>query len=144
MRGRDPRPDVPDAFVGGTTAWILEYIFGTPAHSNFIANQKNRFLEPHDAAALRSWEAGLSFAQNEAFTSLWNATEIRDAISRRRRPHTWRHREVTQPIRSTSPWSDLALGLRPKLGWVCSRRFHGPIGILVPPTTAAWPRATRF
>src|SRR5262245_12986099 len=81
VRGRAATPDVPDAFVGGATAWILEYIFGTSAHSNFIANQKMKFLEPHEPAALRSCEAGLSFARNEAFTSLWNAAEICDAIS---------------------------------------------------------------
>ena len=37
--------EYPDVFVGGATAWILEYIFGMPAHSQFIASQRMRFLE---------------------------------------------------------------------------------------------------
>jgi hypothetical protein len=72
--------DFPDVFVGGATAWILEYIFGTPAHSQLIASQRMRFLKNREPRALRVWEAGLAFGRNEAFTAQWNRREIQEAI----------------------------------------------------------------
>lgn len=70
----------PDVFVGGAAAWILEYIYGTPAHSQFIGSQRLRFLDSYDQSALPAWEAGLAFARNELFTSRWDWTAIRTAI----------------------------------------------------------------
>lgn len=80
-------PEFPDIFVGGATAWILEYIYDTPAHSQYIANQKTRFLQGKPPSALRSWEAGLTFARNEAFTSHWNSKNIMDAIMKTPTPY---------------------------------------------------------
>jgi hypothetical protein len=79
--------DFPDVFVGGATARILEYIFGTPAHSQFIASKRMRFLENQERRALRVWEAGLAFGRNEAFTSHWNRRDINEAI--RKTPTTY-------------------------------------------------------
>jgi membrane-associated phospholipid phosphatase len=78
----DSASEFPDAFIGGATAWILEHIFGTPAHSQFIASQRMRFLDNREPKALPAWEAGLAFGRNEAFTSQWNRREIQDAIAK--------------------------------------------------------------
>jgi hypothetical protein len=44
VRSRAPIRGFPDVFVGGAVAWILEFIFGTPAHSQLIGSQRLRFL----------------------------------------------------------------------------------------------------
>jgi hypothetical protein len=80
VRDRAPIEDYPEVFVGGAAAWILEYIFSTPAHSQLIGAQRLRFLDSYEPAALRSWEAGLSFARNEAFTAHWRWEDIRKAV----------------------------------------------------------------
>ncbi len=95
VRGRAPVRDFPDVFVGGAAAWILEYMFGTPAHSQFIGSQRLRFLDAYEPAALPSWEAGLSFARNEAFTSRWDWTAIRRAILTTPTPYVPRARGHT-------------------------------------------------
>ena len=80
VRARAPIRDYPEVFVGGAAAWILEYTYSTPAHSQFIASQRLRFLDSYEPAALQSWEAGLTFARNEAFTSRWDWNAIRRAL----------------------------------------------------------------
>lgn len=95
VRGRAPIRAFPDVFVGGAAAWILEFIFGTPAHSQFIGSQRLRFLDSYEPAALPSWEAGLAFARNEAFTSRWDWTAIRRAILATPTPYVPRPRGHT-------------------------------------------------
>ncbi|MGH6815686.1 MAG: vanadium-dependent haloperoxidase [Hyphomicrobiaceae bacterium] len=79
VKGRVPRRLFPDVFVGGAAAWILEYIYSTPAHVQFIGSQRLRFLNAYERESLTDWNAGLSFARNEAFTSRWNWTAVRTA-----------------------------------------------------------------
>ncbi len=95
VRSRISFPEFPDAFVGGAAAWILEFIFGTPAHSQYIGSQRIQFLDAHPAAALSSWEAGLAFARNEAFTSRWDWTSIRNAVFSAPTPYVPRPRGHT-------------------------------------------------
>jgi len=92
---RAPIRGYPDVFVGGAVAWILEFIFGTPAHSQFIGSQRLRFLDAYEPAALPSWEAGLAFARNEAFTSRWDWTAIRRAALAMPTPYVPRPRGHT-------------------------------------------------
>lgn len=80
VRGKASAKGFPDVFVGGAAAWVLEYIYSTPAHAQFIGAQRLRFLDSYDQAALAAWEAGLAFARNELFTSRWDWTAIRAAI----------------------------------------------------------------
>jgi hypothetical protein len=72
--------DFPEAFVGGAAAWILEYIFNTPAHTQFLGMERLRFLKACSPAACSAWEAGLAFARNKLFTSRWDASNIRSAL----------------------------------------------------------------
>jgi hypothetical protein len=74
-----PGTQYPDVFVGGAAAWILEHIYGTPAHTQLIGMQRLRFLKLYDQQALGAWSAGLTFARNEAFTSRWSQRTIRSA-----------------------------------------------------------------
>jgi hypothetical protein len=80
VRDNIPVRAAPEAFVGGAAAWILEHIYSTPAHSYLIGSHRLRFLDSFEATALASWEAGLSFARNEAFTSQWDWPSIRNAL----------------------------------------------------------------
>lgn len=80
VRENIPVRSAPEAFVGGAAAWILEHIYSTPAHSYLIGAHRLRFLDSFPPEALASWEAGLGFARNEAFTSHWNWTAIRSAL----------------------------------------------------------------
>lgn len=80
VRTRADRGDFPDVFIGGAVAWILEYIYSTPAHSQLLGSLRLQFLDSYPPEALRVWEAGLSFARNEAFTSRWDWTAIRHAL----------------------------------------------------------------
>lgn len=80
VRARVQLRDHHDVFVGGAAAWMLEYIFGTPAHSQLIGSQRLRFLDAYEPAALHAWEAVLSFARDEAFTSRWDWNSIRPAV----------------------------------------------------------------
>lgn len=70
----------PDVFVGGAAAWILEYIYSTPAHSQFIGAQRLRFLDAYEQRALAAWEAGLAYARNELFTLNWDWPAIKAAV----------------------------------------------------------------
>lgn len=80
VRGRVDLRSHPEAFVAGAAAWILEFIYGTPAHSQLVGAQRLQFLDSYEPAALPAWEAGLSFARNEAFTSRWDWPVIRRAL----------------------------------------------------------------
>lgn len=80
VRGRANPKGFPDVFVGGAAAWILEYIFGTPAHATYIGAMRLRFLDSYEPRALAAWEAGLAFARNDLFTSRWDWPAIKAAI----------------------------------------------------------------
>jgi hypothetical protein len=69
----------PEAFVGGACARMLEHIYNTPAHTQLIGTLRLSFLKRFDRPALEAWNAGLSFARAEAFTSRWNWPEIKRA-----------------------------------------------------------------
>lgn len=85
----------PEVFVAGAAAWMLEYVFGTPAHSQLIGAQRLQFLDSYEPAALPAWEAGLSFARNEAFTSRWDWPLIRRALVASPTPYVPRPRGHT-------------------------------------------------
>jgi hypothetical protein len=95
VRSRAPIRDFADVFVGGAAAWILEYIYSTPAHSQFIGAQRLRFLDSYDQAALASWEAGLAFARSEGFTSRWDWNAVRRAVLAMPTPYVPRPRGHT-------------------------------------------------
>jgi membrane-associated phospholipid phosphatase len=80
VRDRIVHPAEPDAFVAGAAAWILEYIFSSPAHAHLIGQQRLRFLSRFEPEALKSWESGLAFARNDAFTKHWDWLAVRSAI----------------------------------------------------------------
>jgi hypothetical protein len=128
VRGRAPIRDFPDVFVGGAAAWILEFIFGTPAHSQFIGSQRLKFLDAYEPAALPAWEAGLAFARNEAFTSRWDWTAIRPAILTTPTPYVPRPRGHTvDPFNADQGFYGVQWGqvppLDPRFGDVAS---YGP------------------
>jgi hypothetical protein len=80
VRGvRFDRMEYPEAFVGGAVARMLEHIYNTPAHTQFIGAQRLQFLKQLDGGALEAWNAGLSFARADAFTARWNWPEIKYA-----------------------------------------------------------------
>ena len=84
----------PEVFVGGAAAWILEHIFSTPAHTQFLGAQRLRFLKHYDPQASAAWDAGLTFARNEAYTSRWDWRTVKSAAltsSQRYRPHRGQH-----------------------------------------------------
>lgn len=128
VRGRVDVGGYPDVFVGGAAAWMLEFIFGTPAHSQLIGSQRLRFLDAYEPAALRAWEAGLSFARDEAFTSRWNWNAIRPAILATPTPYVARPRGHTvDPFNADQgfygvKWGQFAT-LDPRFGDV---RDYGP------------------
>ena len=74
-----PGIQYPDVFIGAATAWILEHIYSTPAHTQFIGAQRLRFLKLYDQQALAEWNAGLTFARNEAFTGRWSWPTVKSA-----------------------------------------------------------------
>ena len=77
-------PDMrhPEVFVGGAAAWILEHIYSTPAHTQFIGAQRLRFLQQFDQHAFAAWNAGLTFARHKAFAARWNWNAIKVAALR--------------------------------------------------------------
>jgi hypothetical protein len=128
VRGRAPIRGYPDVFVGGAAAWILEFIFGTPAHSQLIGAQRLRFLDAYEPAALPSWEAGLAFARNEAFTSHWDWTAIRQATLATPTPYVPRPRgHIADPFNADQGFYGVHWGqmptLDPRLGDVAG---YGP------------------
>jgi hypothetical protein len=95
VRGTPRTVRHPEAFLGGAAAWILEFIYGTPAHSHLIGSLRLRFLDALEPSALPSWEAGLAFARDEAFTSRWRWLEIRRALVSNPTPYVPRPRGHT-------------------------------------------------
>jgi hypothetical protein len=69
----------PGIFVGGATAWILEHIYATPVHTQFIGMQRINFLKNYDQRAIYAWHAGLAFARNSAFSARWDWPSIKRA-----------------------------------------------------------------
>ncbi|HKZ97892.1 MAG TPA: hypothetical protein VJ045_13050 [Hyphomicrobiaceae bacterium] len=128
VRARAPIRDYPEVFVGGAAAWILEYTYSTPAHSQFIASQRLRFLDSYEPAALQSWEAGLTFARNEAFTSRWDWNAIRRALLTTPTPYVPRPRgHNVDPFNADQGFYGVSWGqfptLDPQFGAVAS---YGP------------------
>ena len=80
VKGNASPKGYPDVFVGAAAAWILEYIYSTPAHAQFVGAQRLRFLDSDDQGVLPAWEAGLAFARNELFTSRWDWPAIKSAL----------------------------------------------------------------
>ena len=110
-----------DVFVAGAAAWMLEHIFGTPAHSQLIGTQRLTFLDSHERSALAAWEAGLSFARNEAFTSRWDWPAIRRAVLSSPTPYVPRPRGHTvDPFNADQGFYGVGWGqmtpLDPRLG----------------------------
>jgi hypothetical protein len=91
-----PIPDYgyPEVFVGAAAARMLEHIYSTPAHTQFIGSQRLHFLKHFDQGALTAWNAGLAFGRNELFASRWNWQEIKSAaLSSAERAHSLRRGE---------------------------------------------------
>jgi hypothetical protein len=92
VRGeRIAETEFPDVFVAGATARMLEHIYSTPAHTQFIGLQRLRFLERYDQRALQAWNAGLTFGRDTRFLTHWSWETVKDmALSSLDRAHSLR------------------------------------------------------
>ena len=70
-----PAPGNRAAFVGGTAAGILAYIFSTPAHVQLTEFRRQEFFQLLGTPDFADWQAGLAFASQ--FTAHWNWQDIR-------------------------------------------------------------------
>lgn len=123
VKTRLARVRYPDVFIGAAMAWMLEYIYDTPAHSQLIGSQRLRFLDFYEAPALRDWEAGLAFARNKAFTIHWDWGKIRPAIIAQPTPYVpGPRRHNTDPFNADQGFYGVGWGafapLDPNLGSV--------------------------
>jgi hypothetical protein len=73
--GTGPAPSNRAAFVGGTAAGVLAYIFSTPAHVQLTELRRQEFFQLLGTPGLSDWQAGLAFANQ--FTPRWNWQDVR-------------------------------------------------------------------